>query len=452
MRNGVNGTLQKGKTLTSQELRHYQPGIAPVHATGPRRRAAIIGAGLAGLSAAVRLKDAGHDVTVFEARDRVGGRVWSQTIDTAGGRQAVIERGAEFVLHGYHAMRRLLDLTGLRLVDTGMSYYVRTLAETPHISTEDVAAAGQKAAALASTLAGSCSTENVLRSLDLDPLLVEGLRARVEISTAVEADQVTAKALDHVASFKPLPSWRIAGGNQLLPSALGTLLSSALHLGVTVRSIREDAHGVTVATDSSSDRFDSVVIALPLAIVRDTEAIELPLPAWKKEALGRVVQGHAAKLHLPLLDVPEPSGLMSVHGRFWNWTAVDASGTVTPVLNGFMGSHSAIRSAGVEQSPDTWVAATRTLRPELAFDDDRPAVHTVWGTDPLARGAYSAHGPHVTGDDSQLLERPVGNIYFAGEYTDGEYVGLMEGAIRSGERAADRIIHARTAVHESIAP
>ena len=68
-------------------------------------RVAVLGAGLAGLSAATRLVRAGHDVTVFEARDRVGGRVWSGTVIAAGA-EHVIERGAEFVLDGYTTFRR----------------------------------------------------------------------------------------------------------------------------------------------------------------------------------------------------------------------------------------------------------------------------------------------------------------------------------------------------------
>src|SRR5680860_1657289 len=84
---------------------------------------AILGAGLSGLTAATRLIEDGFDVTVLEARYRVGGRVWSDRISTATEETAVVERGAEFLLHGYDATRRLLLATGQELVETGMSYY-----------------------------------------------------------------------------------------------------------------------------------------------------------------------------------------------------------------------------------------------------------------------------------------------------------------------------------------
>ena len=87
-------------------------------------RVVVIGAGFAGLMAADRIWRSGHDVVVLEARDRVGGRVWSQELIT-GDPRTVIERGAEFVLDGYDVMRTVLAELGLELAGTTMSYYER---------------------------------------------------------------------------------------------------------------------------------------------------------------------------------------------------------------------------------------------------------------------------------------------------------------------------------------
>ena len=69
-------------------------------------RVVVAGAGFAGLLAAYRVAQAGHEVVVLEARDRVGGRVWSQEL-VPGDPRTVVERGAEFVLDGYDLMRAL---------------------------------------------------------------------------------------------------------------------------------------------------------------------------------------------------------------------------------------------------------------------------------------------------------------------------------------------------------
>jgi monoamine oxidase len=87
-------------------------------------RVLVAGAGFAGLLAAYRVAQAGHEVVLLEARDRVGGRVWSQEL-VPGDPRTVVERGAEFVLDGYDLMRALAGEFGLRLAEMAMSYYER---------------------------------------------------------------------------------------------------------------------------------------------------------------------------------------------------------------------------------------------------------------------------------------------------------------------------------------
>lgn len=423
-------------------------GLIP--AQGPLRpgdRVAVIGAGLAGLAAATRLVAGGVDVTVLEARDRVGGRVWSERIDTDRG-SPVIERGGEFVLGGYDALRRLLHLVDLDVVDTGMSYYVRALAETPDVTPAVVAAAGCTAATAAHRHPGTPSAADVLRRLNLDPRVEQALEARIEISTAASVDEVTAAMLDHVASFTPQPSWRIAGGNQGLPERLARRLVGRVRLGTTVRSVESlNDGGVLVRTVEDDLEVRAAVVALPLAVVRGGRTTDLPLPAWKRAALDRLVQGHAAKLHLPLRRRPDTSAVMSVRGRYWTWTALDETGQVPAVLNAFMGSHRAVEASGVLVDPGRWAADVAGIRPDLDIDSTATPTVTAWSLDPYACGAYTSRPPGARGEDPRLLEAPVGDVYFAGEYADPEFTGLMEGAVRSGERAADRLLERLTVAH-----
>ena len=111
-------------------------------------RVVVVGAGFAGLMAAWRLVQAGCDVVVLEARDRVGGRVWSQEL-VPGDPRTVIERGAEFVLDGYDVLRSVLAEAGLELAGTAMSYYEREPRGGEAVSAQDVAACGAAVAAAA---------------------------------------------------------------------------------------------------------------------------------------------------------------------------------------------------------------------------------------------------------------------------------------------------------------
>jgi monoamine oxidase len=360
---------------------------------------AVIGAGYAGLAAATELADRGFDVRVLEARDRVGGRVWS---DEAGG--TVIERGAEFVLDGYEVMRALADRFGLELADTGMSYYVRE-PRGVDVDTGALQAAGQAVAR-----AGGASVAEAVAAAGLPAPLAEAVTARVEISSALGSDRLSADVLAHVAAFEPLPSHRVAAGNQRLAEAMAARLGERVRLGVEVRSL-DDVEA------------DHVVLAVPLPALAAFE-----LPDWKRAALDRIEMGHAAKLHVPLARPAPTSAVMSVPDRFWCWTT---SGTPS-VLNCFAGSPAALDRLAVAGGPGTWLERVRDLRADLALGDG--AVLTTW-----PRGAYSTPGLATRPGDEELLAAPAGRLHFAGEHTAGAWAGLMEGALRSGVRCAREI-------------
>ena len=125
-------------------------------------RTIIIGAGFSGLSAGMALADAGVDVVVLEARDRVGGRVWSQEL-IPGDARTVIERGAEFVLDGYDHLNSWITRLDLGLANTTMSYYVREPRGGVPVTVAGVAAA---AAVLANAAAAAPSSKSVATIAD----------------------------------------------------------------------------------------------------------------------------------------------------------------------------------------------------------------------------------------------------------------------------------------------
>ena len=159
---------------------------------------------------------------MLEARDRVGGRVWSERVEGPAG-SAVIERGAEFVLDGYGELRRLAARHGLALVDTGMSYYVREPRGVA-VDTAALQAAGRRVAGAATTAdAGSVAARRGARPAGARRCGARPGRDLVRPGQRAPDTSV----LDHVAAFEPLPSHRIAGGNQGLAQAMAGSSASA---------------------------------------------------------------------------------------------------------------------------------------------------------------------------------------------------------------------------------
>lgn len=399
-------------------------------------RVVVVGAGFAGLMAATRLIERGHDVVVLEARDRVGGRVWSDTLETLAG-PAVIERGAEFVLDGYDLMRSTAVVLGLTFADMGMSYYSREPRGGSPTSASDVAACARMVADAAAGVPRTTSLATLFGDLvgSVDQAALDAYASRIEVTNAYPLDLVSAQVVaDHTTSYEPRPSFRVAGGNQRLAVGLAKSLGDRLRMSTPVDVIRWNDEGVTVRFAEAEVAADAVVVAVPLAIARDLD-FEPKLPDWKMLAWGRSGLGQAAKLHVPMLEPVEPSAVQSVGERFWTWTAREPSGDVAQVSHCFSGSASTLEALEVASGPARWTEQLTGLRPELGLDVDG-AVVTSWGDDPWAREAYTALTVDVLAEDDELMRRPVGPLHFAGEHTAGDWAGLMEGALRSGERAA----------------
>ena len=124
---------------------------------------------------------------------------------------------------------------------------------------------------------------------------------------------------------------------------------------------------------------------------------------------------------LTLIAQPAPLGLTA--NAF-------VCGVDTP--HGVAGSRPALDRLAVADGPERWLESLAALRPDLDLEPSG-ALLSTWSDDPWARGAYSVHTP---GGNDSVLGAPCGALIVAGEYTAGPFAGLMEGALRSGIRAA----------------
>ena len=404
-------------------------------------RVVVVGAGFAGLACADALSRAGHEVVVLEARDRVGGRVWSATVEGPLG-VAVVERGAEFVLDGYDVQRALCARLGLEVRDTGMTYYVREPRGGIGATAEALTAASALLAGV--TTGPGIGVPEALDGLDLEPGVREALEARIEMSCAAPLATLSADVITHVASVAPLRSARVAGGNQQLALRLAAGLGSVVHLRTPVLGVSHSDLGVVVATDVGEVVADRVVLSVPLPVLADLD-VRPALPVWKQAAMSRVEYGHAAKLQVALIAPSPTSAVMATTDRYWSWTLAGsgASGgpgpAVEPAVHCFAGSAPALAALGVADGTQGWLRRLADLRPDLSLDLEG-ALLTTWSDDPWARGAYSADSVDAEPGDADLLTRPVGRVHLAGEWTAGAWSGLMEGGLRSGLRAAGEIL------------
>jgi monoamine oxidase len=394
-------------------------------------KVAVAGAGLAGLSAADELRRAGAEIVVLEARERVGGRVWSRELDNG----AVVEMGAEYILPGNEAVRDLAARFGLELWDKGMAYGRREPRGGTPTSHAAMAAA---VPAIESALGGAppeLSAQDFLDGLDIHPGVREALLARVEISSASPASEVAARDLAGIAHVDDEPAPSVAGGNQGLALALAAELGDAVRLGSAVERIEWREDGVRVSAGGAELDADACVVAVPASVLGRI-GFEPALPESRAAALAAVRYGDAAKLFVPLSAPAAPSAVMSVPERYWSWTARGAGGEVQPVVSAFAGSAPALDRLELARGPERWLDSLTRLRGDLRLDPAGVLLST-WADDPWVQAAYSTSAPPGL---AELSAEPLGPLAFAGEHLGGAYAALMEGAIRSGTSAARALL------------
>lgn len=432
----------------------------------------VIGAGAAGLAAAAELARSDRTVLLLEARDRIGGRIWSRIEP---GVPVPIELGAEFI-HGepeptFALMRRF----GVAAVDAQGSHWTwrrgRLRPRTKEFAQVRSALHRHRARLRARDL----SFEEFLARIGPGQLPHDAralARALVEGFDAADPARVSARSIvaewvagDAVGAsqFRPLGGY----GPLIAPlAASGGRGALTLQLNAVVRTVRWREGAVQVEGAQLGEAFrvqaKCAIVTLPLGVLQLAPAapgavqFDPPLVA-KEEALRRLAAGTVLKVVLRFRDAfwEDANGGDCRDAAFFHapdapfptfWTALPVR---VPLLVAWAGGPRAARLAGADRDRIIRTAlaslraifgarAARTLRLEVA------ALHD-WQRDPFARGAY---GYVLAGGASarRVLARPLANtLYFAGEAADvsGE-AGTVAGALQSGFAAAGAIIRRRS--------
>ncbi|MGO9404510.1 MAG: flavin monoamine oxidase family protein [Terriglobales bacterium] len=431
----------------------------------------VIGAGVAGLACAKVLCEAGFRVTILEARNRVGGRIWTVHPSLT---DAPVELGAEFI-HGlpeevWQIVKRA-DLPTHEL--TGNRWRLEQARLAPVSGSWDLI---DSIFRRIDESAPDQSFQEFLEHAcgDLPRHTRNEAAAYVESFHACDASRISAHALARWhrsdQEIQGHRGFRFPNGYDGLVAALADTSKPDLlivRLNTVVTEIAWHAGTVEVTTQSPGQphpaniRADAAIITLPLGVLQAPPgtggAVRFrPELAEKADALKRLKMGAAIRLVLcfrqcfwtdPKLvpaPMPDMSFLSSPEELFPAWWSSVSAGTA--MLTGWSGGvraeqlsgdgEAAITERGLEGLHHIFGVPPETLRDLL----QESFVHD-WQFDPYCRGAYSY--PLADGKDAaRRLAAPVGNtLFFAGEATDfGGHNGTVHGAIASGQRAAAELL------------
>ena len=408
-----------------------------------QRRVVVVGAGFAGLSAAIDMAEAGVDVTVLESRERVGGRVWSMTLTNG----AIVELGAEWIQEHDSVVQESAARFEVPLAETIASYGRREPWGPGAASLEEqdrfLEAANEAAALLPPDVRAGLTVGEFLEGVEGS----DGVRAIVMTRLAGTcARDLHEVALASFPGERPFSHdaqryFRMAAGNQTLATAMAGALPD-VRTGHAVDAIERDDDGVIVRVGAHAERADAVVVAVPAPIVARL-AFTPALPADLAAAYAGLRMGHASKFAVATRQRPPARSRQAADRSMWCWTAAGDGGKTRRCVASFAGSPAAQSSLGVtrgEVAP--WLEAVRAMNPDLTLVDE-PVMY-AWADDPYTLGSYVAWDP-ASWARRALFSRPLGPVVFAGEHTEHDHHGTMEGALRSGRRASAQVLLALAA-------
>ncbi|MDE2407126.1 MAG: NAD(P)/FAD-dependent oxidoreductase [Xanthomonadaceae bacterium] len=444
----------------------------------------VVGAGIAGLTAAWRLRQQGVRVRVFEAQHRVGGRMLSLRGHFADAQ--VVELGGELIDSGHIRIRALAAEMGLVLDDlldseTGHDcwYFDGRLIDEAEIVRAFVPVATAIQRDLAAAGAGTLDAGDgnpAFHALDalsiaqwLDRNGVSGwLRNLLDVAytteMGLEIDQQSAMNFLTFIGTTPQDAFRIfgesderfhvRGGNDLLPQALASRLGDAIATGHVLEAVRGDATGYTLSfrngAASVQVRAPQVILALPFTLLRKLQ-LDVALPVAKRRAIDTLAYGSNAKLMIGFerrsWRTQQANGAsMSALPYQTSWETSRKQAGAAGVLTNFTGGRHGLElgQGTARQQAEAAVRDLERVFPGIAAARGNAAEARMhWPGNPWVLGSYACFRPGDWATIGGVMGQSVGGLHFAGEHCSLAAQGFMEGGCDSGELAAQAVLRQR---------
>ena len=442
----------------------------------------IVGAGIAGLTAAYRLTQAGVPVNVIEARNRVGGRI--RSISKIAGTTIDAELGAAYIDTEHVCIRDLAAELGLREFDlvageeglTPEIYFAEGRIIPIQEIINDFAPVAERIDAdliaidnfedyttfdQATADIDNLSIAEYLETIPTSTTLRQILGVTYNAFYGLDAQEQSSLNLIYIIGTEPNTfelygssdeRYRIIGGNSQIINGLANLLQGSIETSTVlegITSLSDGSYRVSLRSgESTFDRtYERILLTIPFPVLRNVQ-LNVDLPPVKRFAIDNYGFGTNSKLHIAFNNPVwrtqfGSSGETYADLGFQNTREVaPTSPTMEGVLEFLAGGNLGLvlGSGTPEDNAQRFLPELDLLYPGISSNRIGRAVRSYWPGELYTQGSYTCYRPGQYVQFFGVEGERVGNLFFAGEHTSLDFSGLMEGGCESGEIAAMEIL------------